>query len=169
MMARRQRMLRPTPRRKRVWADTYFEDLGFAESSLRSQDLLSDFVSAGGSTQGVTVARTVVQLLWGINETHAPGDRITFGLIKGTQATADVADPEAEPYADWAWNECRYSGWEHGLVSADASERWLLDTKSMRKIDEVGETWWLIYKGTAPVTAATYDVRCHVRTLLLLP
>jgi len=169
-MARRRRMLAPTPRRKRVWADTYFEDLGFAENALRSQDLLSDYVASGGSTQGVTVVRTVVQLLWGINESHGPGDRITFGLIKGTQTAADVADPVAEPYADWAWNECRYSGWEHGLVTADASEKWVLDTKSMRRIDEVGETWWLIYQGTAPVTTtATYDVRCHARTLLLLP
>jgi len=169
-MAARRRMARPTPRRRKVWADTYFEDLGFAEDALRSQDLLSDYVSSGGSTQGVTVVRTIITALWGINETHAPGDRMTFGLIKGTQTAADVADPVAEPYADWAWNQVAYSGEQHGLVTADASEVWHLDTRSSRRIDEVGETWWLLYEGTAPVTAtATYDVRCHARVLLLLP
>jgi len=169
-MARRRSSFRPTARRKRVWADTQIIDLGFAEDALRSEDLLADFVAAGGSSQGVTVQRTIIDLMWGINEAHTPSDYLTIALIKGTSATADVADPRLEPYADWAWIQTDFSGMRTGLVTADAPEGLHIDTSTMRKVDEVGETWWLIYKGTAPVTAtATYDVRARVRTLLLLP
>jgi len=169
-MARRRSRFTPVPRRKRVWADTQIIDLGFAEDALRSEDLLADFVAAGGSSQGVTVQRTIIDLMWGINEAHTPSDYLTVALIKGTSATADVADPRLEPYADWAWIQTDFSGMRTGLVTADAPEGLHVDTSTMRKVDEVGETWWLIYKGTAPVTAtATYDVRARVRTLLLLP
>jgi len=169
-MARRRSRFSPTPRRKRVWADQQIIDLGFAEDSLRSNNLLADFVTSGGSTQGVTVSRTIIDLMWGINEAHTPSDYLTVGLIKGMTATADVADPRLEPYADWAWIQTAFSGVRHGLVTADASEFLHVDTSTARRIDEVGETWWLIFKGTAPVTAtATYDVRARVRTLLLLP
>jgi len=160
----------PTPRRKRVWANQGGTDLGFAEDSLRSQDLLTAYIAAGGSTQGVTIARTLVTICWFINEAHTPIDRLTVGLIKGTQTTADVADVVTEPFADWAWNKEYYSGDSHGLVSADAGQYVTIDCRSMRKIEEVGDTWWLIVKGTAPnTTTATYDMRFHVRTLLLLP
>jgi len=169
-MARRRRMVAPTPRRKRVWADQQFTDAGFAEDSLRSQDLLADYVTNGGSTQGVTVVRTLLWVSWLINEAHVGRDYIEFGLIKGTKATADVADVHLEPYADWAWVDRVGSGTTTGLVTADAPEFYTADVKSSRKVDEIGETWWLIYKGTAPVTAtATYDVQARARTLLLLP
>jgi len=168
-MARRRSNFSPTPRRKRVWADSQITDTGFAESALRSNDLLSGFRAADGSTQGVTVQRTVIDIVWTINESHTFADNLTLGLIKGTQATADVADPVLEPYADWAWIQTSWSGAGHGLVAADAAMHLHIDTSTMRKIDEVGETWWLILKGTAPITAATYDYYARVRTLLLLP
>jgi len=169
-MARRQRTAPPTPRRRKVWADLSIADDGFAEDALRSNDLLADYISAGGSSQGVTVLRTIVTVAWSINEAHTPKEKLTFGLIKGTTAAADVADPINEEYADWAYLSTRYAGRDHGLVTADAGNYVDLDVKSMRRIDEVGETWWLIYRGTAPATAtATYDVRARVRTLLLLP
>jgi len=168
-MARRRRMI-PVPRRKRVWADTQTTDSGFAEDSLRSDDLLADYRQETGSTQGVTVARTIVSLMWYINESHTPDDFITVGLIKGTKATADVADPVTEPYADWAFLATQYSGTGHGLVTADMCQTIHIDTSSMRKVEEVGETWWLIYRGSAPITStATYTLRARTRTLLLLP
>jgi len=169
-MARRRRMNQPVPRRKRVWADTQSTDLGFAEDALRSDDLLADYRAETGSTQGVTVARTIVTMLWYINEAHTPDDFITVGLIKGTKATADVADPITEPYADWAFLRTMYSGETNGLVTADACEVLTIDTSAMRKVEEVGETWWLIYRGSAPITStATYSIRARTRTLLLLP
>jgi len=169
-MARRRPTVRPTPRRRRVWADLEISDNGFAEDALRSNDLLANYVTAGGSTQGVTVVRTLIWYQWLINETHTPLDRLTMGLIKGTQTAADVADPDLEPFSDWAYHTTHFSGLQHGLVSADAAEGGFIDSPSKRRIDEVGETWWLIVKGTAPATAsATYDFQARVRTLLLLP
>jgi len=169
-MARRRMRFAPTPRRKRVWADSQITDTGFAEDALRSNNLLSGFIAAAGSTQGVTVQRTIIDLVWTINEAHTFADNLTLGLIKGTTATADVADPVLEAYADWAWIQTSWAGENHGLVGADAAMHLHIDTSTARKIDEVGETWWLIMKGTAPQTAtATYDMYCRVRTLLLLP
>jgi len=169
-MARRRSTFRPMPRRKKVWADTQLSDIGFAEDSLRANDLLSDFVAAGGSTQGVTIQRIIVSLFWLINESHTPNEHLTCGLIKGTKAVADVADPVSEPYADWAFIHTGWAGSTTGLVAADSPELIFFDTSSARKIDEVGDTWWLIFRGTAPnTTSATYDVRARVRTLLLLP
>nr|AGA18337.1 hypothetical protein [uncultured marine virus] len=170
LLMARKRSFSPTPRRKRVWADSQIVDTGFAESALRSNNLLSGFIAAGGATQGVTVQRTIIDLVWTINESHTFADDLTIGLIKGTTATADVADPVLEPYADWAFLKTTWSGNGHGLVAADAAMHVHVDTATMRKIDEVGETWWLIVKGTAPQTAsATYDYYARVRTLLLLP
>jgi len=168
-MARRRPRMAPVPRRKRVWTDIEISDDGFAEDALRSEDLLASYVTAGGSTQGVTVVRTLIWYSWLINEAHAMTDRITLGLIKGTRTAADVADPDLEPFADWGFHHTQYSGLEHGLVAADSPEGGFLDVKSQRRIDEVGETWWLLYKGTAPSVAATYDFKARVRCLLLLP
>jgi len=40
----------------------------------------------------------------------------------------------------------------------------------MRKVDEVGETWWLQFSGAAPTAAnETFSVKARVRCLLLLP
>ena len=58
---------------------------------------------------------------------------------------------------------------DHGLVAADTSQYFHADVHSMRKIDEVGETWWLVFVGVAPNTVATYDVAANVRTLIKLP
>jgi len=169
-MARRSPRLRPVPRRKRVWTDIEIADDGFAEDALRSEDLLTGFIAAGGSSQGVTVVRTLIWYSFLINETHTMKDLLTLGLIKGTKAAADVADPDLEPYADWAFHHTHYSGLVTGLVAADSPEGGMLDVRSQRKIDEVGETWWLIYKGSAPTTTtATYDFKARVRCLLLLP
>ena len=153
-----------------MWADLTIADVGFAENTLRSNDLLADYVTAGGAHQGVTVARTIIDLIWTINEAHTFNESFTVGLLKGTTSTADVADPITEPYADWAYIKTFYAGDNGGaLVSADAPNPHSLDVRSMRKVDEIGETWWLIFKGIAPATAATYDFRARVRTLLLLP
>jgi len=160
----------PMPRRKRIWADTQVTDLGFAESSLRSNDLLSDFVSSGGSSQGVTVARTIVNLTWWTDTVSSVDNFLSVGLIKGTQSTADVADLVAEPYADWAYILTSFQGHDHGLVAIDTPMRVDIDTATKRKIDEVGETWWLQFSGGAPTAAnETFSVKCRVRTLLLLP
>jgi len=170
MAARRPRMA-PVPRRKRVWTDTEISDDGFAEDSLRSEDLLANYASvAGASTMGVTVVRTLIWYSYVINEAHTFADRLTLGLIKGTRTAADVADPDLEPFADWGFHQTHFSGLVTGLVTADAPEGGFIDAKSSRRIDEVGETWWLIYKGSAPNTAtATYDFKARVRCLLLLP
>jgi hypothetical protein len=170
-MARRRRStFSPIPRRQRVWTDTEIADDGFAEDALRSEDLLAGYIAAGGSSQGVTVVRTLIWYTYLINEVHTPKDLLTLGLIKGTNRAADVADPDLDPYADWAFHQTHYSGLVTGLVSADAPEGGRIDAKSSRKVTEVGETWWLVYKGSAPTTTtATYDFRARVRCLLLLP
>jgi len=169
-MARRRRMVAPTPRRKRVWADFQLAVAAQAEAVSVPHDLLSDYVTAGGSTQGVTVARTLINITWGINQTHTFLDYFTLGLIKGTTTVADQADLITEAYADWAYVKPMYPGRYHSLMTADSANVWEFDVKSQRKIDEIGETWWLSTQLIAPATAsATVDYDVRVRTLLLLP
>jgi len=169
-MARRRTRFAPTPRRKRVWADKQVSDLGFAETALRSDNLLSDFVTAGGSIQGITIQRTIISLTWWTDTVSSVDNFFTAGLIRGTSAAADVADPVLEPYADWAFLSTSYQGAGHGLVANDTPMVLTIDTATMRRVDEVGETWWLIYKGMAPTAASeTFSLKARVRTLLLLP
>jgi len=159
-----------TPRRKRVWADLQISDLGFAESALRSNDLLAGYVAAGGSMQGVTVQRTIVDLSWWSDTVGSVDNFMTFGLYKGTNTAADVADPVTEPYADWAFIHTSFQGEGHGLIANDTPHVVRIDTATMRKVDEIGETWWLLFKLSAPTAVSeTGSVKARVRTLLLLP
>lgn len=166
-MARRRTT--PPVRRKRTWADDQITDLGFAEDALRSENLLTTYIAAGGSTQGCTVQRTIVSAIWWTDTVSSADNAMTFGLIKGTSVAADVPDPVAEPYADWAFLHTSFQGEGHGIVANDTGMTVFIDTSSSRKVDEVGETWWLVFRGSAPTAAAeTFSVRARVRTLLLL-
>ena len=83
-----------------VWMEQTISDTGFAENSVRANDLSAEFEAAGGALMGCTVVRTIIDLVWLINEAHTPADRLVLGLIKGTSTIADIADPTTEVFAD---------------------------------------------------------------------
>jgi len=166
-MARRR--FTPTPRRKRVWADEAGSLTGAAKATLFAFDLLATYRAAGGSTQGVTVVRTVVDLACSVDQASALGDIVTWGLVKGTQTVADAPDPFSEPFADWAYIHTSFPGEANSDLTAGSPRvPSTFDVHSMRKIDEVGDTWLLCYLASM-TTPTTFTTKFRVRTLLLLP
>jgi hypothetical protein len=152
-----------------VWADQIGSSAGMTKDVFAAFDLLSGYRTAGASSQGATVLRTLIDFAWLINEAHVFADTMTLGLVVGTKTVADAPDPVSEPYADWAFLHTLHSG-ELGTsgVTADTPCAVHYDVHSMRKVDEVGETWLLVAEGGGTGTL-TYDIHFRVRTLLLLP
>jgi len=168
-MAQRRGRLRPTPRRKKVWADTEQTLSTIAENTAQALDCLAGFVAAGGSTQGATVIRTIIDLTWSGTATQLSGDKVTLGLITEPTGVAAYPDPIAEPYADWAYVKTMYAGAGHGLLTAGVPNVSHHDVHSMRKLDEVGQSWFLVWILTAPGSVNTLNAFARVRTLILLP
>jgi len=168
-MARRQRMHAPTPRRKKVWADHETTQSGIAENTATAVDVLAGFVAAGGSTQGCTVLRCIIDLTWTGTALAVSGDKVTIGLVTAPLTVGVYPDPIAEPYADWAYVRTLYKGADTGLLTAGSPDVSHHDVHSMRKLDEVGMSLWLVTVLTAPGSANTMNLLARVRTLLLLP
>jgi len=167
-MAQRGR-IRPTPRRKKVWADHETVQSTIAENTAVPVDVLAGFVAAGGSTQGCTVIRTIIDLTWATTATAVSGDKLTMGLIVGPTTLAAQADPIQEPYADWMYVKTLYIGAGHGLLTAGVPNVSHHDVHAMRKVDEVGSTLYLSTFLTAPGSVNAFNMFARVRTLLLLP
>jgi hypothetical protein len=126
-------------------------------------------VTAGGSTQGATVIRTILDIAWWGTAAVVAGDKLTISLHTYSTGLGAVADPINEPYADWAYIKTLYAGVDHGLLAAGVPNVSHHDVHSMRKLDEVGTSWFLTGIYTAPGSATTANYKVRVRTLLLLP
>jgi hypothetical protein len=168
-MATHRRRFAPTPRRKKVWADTEGTGSTLAEDTAFSFDVLAGFVTAGGAVMGATVIRTLIDFVWWPTAAVTAGDKLTFGMIHQATGALNVADPITEPYADWAYVRTLYAGDSSGLLAAGAPWVSHHDIHSMRKIDEVGTSWFFSGMFTAPGSATTANYKTRVRTLLLLP
>jgi len=168
-MARRQRRFSPTPRRKKVWADHETTQSAIAENTATAVDVLAGFVAAGGSTQGCTVIRTIIDLTWTGTALAVSGDKVSLGLIAAPLTVGVYPDPIAEPYADWMYVRTLYKGAETGLLTAGSPDVSHHDLHAMRKLDEVGQSLFLVTILTAPGSVNTMNLFARVRTLLLLP
>jgi len=168
-MAARRRMHSPTPRRKKVWADVEGTGTTIAEDTAFSVDLLAGFVAAGGAIMGATVLRTLIDIVWWPTAAVVAGDKLTIALVHQSTGAVNVVDPIVEPYADWAYVRTLYAGDSSGLLAAGTPWASHHDVHSMRKIDEVGTTWFLSGIYTAPGSATTANYKLRARTLILLP
>lgn len=180
-------------RRKLVWArlapgiTSLTRINGALGGGIESQDLLQDYRTFAGLIRGpvgVTVVRIRMSIEW-----HADtgGDSVSIrqnGFYYGVRVAeyADVATQEAtevpnrgpqlDPYADWmAWGcipaKFTYqptapatpivSGWED------------VDVRSMRKMDELGQTLQLVLQSTLPTAGPGPVVRASTSVLLALP
>ena len=162
-----------------MWADFESADTNLLNAVGTQFDLLAGFVTAGGSTQGVTVVRTIIQLICRPNVAGngvLGSDRFRVGLIVGeVPAAASVPDfdPVGRPYLDWALNDMKTGVGASGISGTPpnaaiiSEHRW--DIGAKRKIQEVGQSWILalFLKSWAGVGGANFLI--HTRTLLLLP
>lgn len=171
------------PRRKKVWANRQatLTGQGAGSPSISGVDLLSDYVTAGGSTQGVTVIRTVLQI---VVESTTGGQFFNtareayFGLMVSELAPVATTDedPLARPHLDWAWNEMYLLGQPNAnqpslILPASTASSGMMnkDIRSRRKIEEIGQSWLLCFNTPTAAQAAGITFVIHGRTLLLLP
>ena len=157
-------------RRKTQWARFNFTLSHAAAATYIGTDLLTNFKTDGGVTQGCTVARIHVRITV-TSQTTAAGN-VAWGIMKGqnTDVGASVVgspQPIADPYEDWLWWEVDYAD---ALASLEPGSANVLvrDIRSKRKIDRVQETLLLV---TGPNAGITFPSTWAVSgsALLMLP
>jgi len=147
-------------RRKLTWA-THSATHTNQSTAGTMDDLLADYRSAGGSTQGCTVIRTHIDV---IVQTTTPGvaDGIFLGLIvANTNETAADYGP-TEGFLDWALYRHLFTA-KYGQGFAGYS----IDLRAKRKIQELQESWFCNTAALLGVNATS--VSYTARTLLALP
>lgn len=154
--------------------------------AIESQDLLQSFRSQAGTTRGpvgLTVMRVRMKFYFNTGTAAADvlaGNLIYYGLRVMDfnelvrQETAETFDqgPITDAHSDWmAWgaipvkatnfnsagSTTLVSGWEE------------VDVKSMRKIDELGQTLGLVLQGTNATVSSYGTVHASTSVLLALP
>jgi len=151
-------------RRKLTWATATATHSAISTAGVMD-DLLSDYRSAGGSTQGCTVIRTHIDIAI---QTAAPN--IADGVFCGLIVANDPSDANdfgpTEGFLDWALYRHLYV---MGTTSGSSSQetRYVIDLKAKRKVQELQETWFLNL--TALLGVNTTNVVYTARTLLALP
>jgi hypothetical protein len=160
-------------RRRTAWATFGLDFVLDSPGTFITADMLGDFKSDLGVTQGCTVARTHMR----VSVATAPEaeDSFYLGMIvePHTNLGVDIAgapDPQTSPYVDWMW-------WDHRVASAGStlvgtfegdSNNWSYDIKSKRKIEQVQEVLALVVINDV-TSGTTMTVHCTGRVLLMLP
>lgn len=150
-----------------IWADTVLSEATF--TAVQGHDLLAGYRAMGGAVgAGLTVARTIINHnVISTGGTPSLTTSVRVGLIAEAAAgEAEIPDPVAEPYADWAWNSRYYVPIATSLTASNSLVQ--IDTSVQRKIDELGQSYWLMLSPElGGATNLTYSA--HVRVLLRLP
>lgn len=158
-------------RRRTTWATHQSSEAFAAANDLHTINLLDQYLTAGGSLAGITIARTILHLAYTTSTGPNAGDRLNVGLIRGqnTDVGTNIVgapSPSANLYEDWAWLEQYdasqsaggplYGKWGSNVIS--------LDVKAGRKLPELQMTWNLALKSSV---IATWQL--FARTLIYLP
>lgn len=172
-MARRQRRYAPTARRKLIWARGT-TDLAPAATGT-AIDLLAQFRADGGTTLGATITRVHIGLSLGWTAwVPNSADRLYNGVLVDQldQPEAQVPRPAVEPHADWMWwSAAPVVPTQSALTAASPVPATavsvfaydVLDVKSQRKCEELGQTVWYVADptfngGTVLDMTITYSV-----------
>ena len=166
----------PTQRRRRVWARDQDASTEAAGSVHAFQPLLTFQTALGSDLLGCTVGR--IRLTLGVRTlagTANTGGGSFYGLLVGPDTLDVAADfgPRSFPHLDWMWWTFipSPSGHQVGVAGEEpAFDTYFFDVKSMRKMEELGETLWFAKETTAVLgTAQTIEHSLGISTLLLLP
>jgi len=168
VVTKRRRSMSVQIRRKRVWTRSFLSTTA-ADGNL---DLLTDFRTAaqfGAQPIGATVAR--IRVTGQVNTgTTTVFDDTAVGILKFSRnaAAAEVPSPFVDRDEDWMFHiSVPYFG-DSGVTPAAAptGRGVVWDIKSMRKIEEAGDTIFFAWD-TGVVRTTTWRVAFSV--LLLLP
>lgn len=173
-MAIRRRPRMAAPRRKLIWARS--QDVmvpALVPAAGTAVDLLAQFRTDGGSTLGCTVTRVLLdfQLLWTNDITTT--DAMAVGVIVDQlqAAQTEVPRPGVEPHADWMyWRRTGVSPVDLAITPSSTAVQSALaiDVKSQRKMEELGQTLWLVIDPTFGGTT-TLTAQVNSSVLLRLP
>ena len=169
------RGVRPTarrqmPARRLVWVRQSFILNPVDQTNGAAKDLLETFRTAaeyGAQPMGTTITRVRGQLLLSEITAVAANDAFTWGLIVEDRSStlAQLPLPDDQEHVDWlAWQPCAAFG-ESGR--AGSWVRYEIDVKSQRRLDEIGQTLWLVCDARFP--GASYNAIFSLSVLLKLP
>lgn len=166
----------PYERRKRVWARTIESNTDLALDV--TYDLLSDFRTSAGITinlPGVTIGRVRIKIQVHLDFSVTAGSS-SHGVVAGVytqsqqssggrlQASSDLIDD----YLYWGWHPASEAGEFFTVGTAtDQSYCFEIDSKAMRKMDEVGMGLFLNLATTGSINMVGSTIASSV--LLILP
>jgi len=147
------------------WATRSLNENAIVSGTYVAVDLLSEFVAAGGSLEGVTVIRTHLVLAYAAAST---GGVARLGLIVESKGAGTLAggplDASSNPYESWLLNTRLLPTCSGAVVDASTPHRY--DIRSKRRVQHLNETYWLTF---APTDTGTSSLSIFARTLLALP
>jgi len=165
----------PPGRRKRVWAR--FVDSNAALSELEyTFDMLGDFRTSAGinlNLPGVTIGRIRIKIQVRLDLSVVAGSEtagVTCGVYtQSQQSTAgrlSSASDLVDDYMYWSWHPiAEKAPLAVAALTADHIFAFEVDTKAMRKMDEIGTGLFLNVQSTG---ATEIDTICVVGSVLLI-
>ena len=149
-------------RRKLVWATFSFADNAITPNTVSQHDLLGNLKVAGASVLGSTVMRIHGSFAYA---PAAVGDSMNLGILVGqTAETAPPIDPGTAVGDDWMLNTVVFP--TTSAAALDVSTPFQIDNRSKRKIEELNQVLWFVWK---PTSAGTSSLAGRFRTLIALP
>lgn len=146
-------------------------------------DLLETFRADGGTTIGATVTRTYLSLALNWNQLRAGEtvSRLVMGVLvdQRDQPEAQVPRPAVELHADWMHWAAYPAVPEYAALSwptlgedvTNITSSLMIDVKSQRKCEELGDTLWAVFDPTFPggTPVTELNITWSASVLLKLP
>jgi hypothetical protein len=151
---------RSTARRRVEWADATFTHNAVASGVTVNQELLTTFVAASGSREGLTIMR-----IHGFGS-YAPasvGGVSRLGIIVDDINDAPPS-PLTFPYQDWMINRAVFPTASGAAV--DAVRLFEIDLRSKRKLHGMSDGLYMVWE---PTDTGTSSINVQLRILVALP
>jgi hypothetical protein len=153
-------------RRTKVWAELTGQTVTLASAAFSNLDMLSQLQTAGLSTLGVTVLRTVVQIQ--VTNWAGATDDIIWGTLVGRSTDVGTAAPASALAANglFDWNYRGFLQPDTMGATIDATKIYNYDYKSRRKVPEANSRYLICLLNQS---AASKTLELFTRTLVALP
>lgn len=163
-------------RRRTTWAREIGSATLSTDGAYSTFDLLNTFKTAGGNTQGITIART--HLVIAIQSVPAANDALAYGVIRGQNtdvglSIAGAPSPNGDLFEDWAFWEylpmaAQPDGGGYCAAPTGPNDSWRVDIRAKRKLPELQMSWNFVIERVAAVSTDLV-VNFSASTLLMLP
>ena len=170
MRHRRHPINTTSARRRTAWARYQFSLSNAAAGTFTAVDLLSNYKTDGGTTEGCTIARIHHKMT--VSTTIAAADQVNWGILRGQNSDVGVSPAGtpsilADPYEDWMWWEVHDADHLSNLEPGAANVI-IRDIRSKRKIPQL-QMALLFILGPQTITTLPLTVKVSGSVLLMLP